>query len=84
MSRMRWDKAAETSGGRTYALSSRAKQARQARKRRQAMLENKEPGAIWPAYVTDGVNADGSLRVLVFANRKEADDAGYPWVGRVR
>lgn len=84
MSRMRWDKAAETARGRTYALSSRAKQAKQARDRRKALLEAATPGAIWPAYVTDGVNADGSLRVLVFANRKEADDAGYPWVGRVR
>lgn len=37
---------------------------------------------IWPAYVTSGKNPDGSLRVLTFRNRHEADAAGFHWVGR--
>ena len=37
---------------------------------------------VWPAYVTDGMKPDGTLRVLVFANREEADAKGFQWVGR--
>lgn len=40
------------------------------------------PRGHFPAYVTDGVNADGSLRVLIFKDRASADAAGYQWVGR--
>ena len=83
MSKMRWDRADEpTSPKRSYPLSSRAKQAKQARQRRQALLDAAKPDAIWPATVTAGMREDGTLRVFVFANRKEADDAGFPWVGR--
>jgi hypothetical protein len=36
----------------------------------------------FPAYVTDGMNPDGTLRVLIFNSREEADAAGFDWVGR--
>jgi hypothetical protein len=35
----------------------------------------------FPAYVTDGINPDGTLRVLVFHSRADADAAGFDWVG---
>lgn len=40
------------------------------------------PSIEWPAYVTSGREPDGSLRVLVFNSRQDADNAGYQWVNR--
>jgi hypothetical protein len=36
----------------------------------------------FPATVTDGMNPDGTLRVLIFNSREQADAAGFGWVGR--
>jgi hypothetical protein len=36
----------------------------------------------WPVYVTAGLHTDGTLRMLTFKGRTEADAAGYEWVGR--
>jgi len=40
------------------------------------------PPIEWPCYVTDGMQADGTLRVLTFNSREEADAAGFQWVNR--
>lgn len=45
-----------------------------------AIGPNRSPN--FPAYVTDGANPDGTLRVRIFNSRAEADAAGFSWVGR--
>ena len=42
-----------------------------------------DPDITWPISVTvPNPRRDGTLLVLTFASRKEADAAGYQWVGR--
>jgi hypothetical protein len=57
---------------------------REQRPRRQPQLQPAPQPADehFPAYVTDGMNPDGTLRVLIFNSRAEADAAGFDWVGR--
>ena len=35
-----------------------------------------------PVYVTAGLHTDGTLRMLTFKGRAEANAAEYEWVGR--
>jgi hypothetical protein len=68
-----------------YKSASRAMQRSHWRSRRVHRQQSQGPAApviVWPIHVTDGMKPDGTLRVLVFANREEADSAGYQWGGR--
>ena len=42
----------------------------------------REVGIHWPVRITDGVKADGTLRVVMLKSREDADAKGYRWVGR--